>query len=286
MERRAEQQWQAEERAHTDAIGRLTDAHLARRRTGAGHPVEDFLFVYYRHRPGQMRRWHPGAGVKLLGDDPRGRGSWAFYSHDEEGVFFDVDAYLAKRGDTVRFVHDLLAATAARPPHLGCFGLHEWAMVYALRPGEQRHENWPLRLGQAETDAVTESLPIRCSHFDAYRFFTPAARPLNLLSPTRESQTDHEQPGCLHATMDLYKWATKLGPLVPGALLVDAFRLARSARELDMRASPYDLRELGFDPVRIETTEGRAIYVAAQRDLATRAEPIRRRLIEVCAAVL
>lgn len=55
--------------------------------------------------------------------------------------------------------------------------------------------------------------------------------------------------------MDLFKWALKLGPLVPGELLLDCFELAKDARRLDMEASPYDCRELGFDIVPVETTE-------------------------------
>ena len=65
--------------------------------------------------------------------------------------------------------------------------------------------------------------------------------------------------------MDVYKWAYKMIPVVPSELLLDCFELARSIRELDMRASPYDLSELGYPPVAIETAEGKAEYVAAQR---------------------
>jgi hypothetical protein len=35
-----------------------------------------------------------------------------------------------------------------------------------------------------------------------------------------------------------------------------------------MRASPYDLRELGYEPIPVETPEGRADYVRRQRDFA------------------
>ena len=37
-----------------------------------------------------------------------------------------------------------------------------------------------------------------------------------------------------------------------------------------MRASPYDLRDHGYEPVAIETPEGKATYVAAQREFAER----------------
>ena len=81
--------------------------------------------------------------------------------------------------------------------------------------------------------------------------------------------------------MDLYKWAYKLIPSVPSDLLVDAFALARRIRELDMRASPYDLSDLGYPPVRIETAAGKAEYVAAQREFARAAQELRGRLLAV-----
>jgi hypothetical protein len=190
----------------------------------------------------------------------------------------------ARRPETVIWVRDLLAATAGRPAQYGCFGLHEWAMVY--RTEEVRHAAVPLRLGTAGTDAVVESLPIRCSHFDAFRFFTPDAQGLNVLQPTRESQPALEQPGCLHATMDLYKWSYKLEPLTPSELVLDCFRLAKDVRELDMRASPYDLAALGYPPVRIETPEGRSEYAAAQRGFAERGQALRERLVDVCETAL
>ena len=190
-------------------------------------------------------------------------------------------AFLDDRGESVRWVRQLLAATAARPAQLGCFGLHEWAMVYREAPDGVRHASWPLRLGPAGTDAVVQAHRIRCSHFDAYRFFTPAAAPRNALRPARADTVALEQPGCLHATMDLYKWAYKLTPAVPSGLVVDAFELARDVRGLDMRASPYDLTTLGYEPVRIETAEGRAGYVGAQRSFAERGAGLRARLLDV-----
>jgi hypothetical protein len=188
------------------------------------------------------------------------------------------------RRSSVGFIHDLLTATASRTPRLGCFGLHEWAMVY--RSSEMRHENWPLRLGDTGTDAVVESLPVRCTHFDAFRFFTPAARPLNLVQPQRSDQITLEQPGCLHAGMDLYKWAYKLDPYAPSELVADCFELALDIRSLDMRASPYDLAPLGYAPVRIETAEGRAQYRREQAAFSERAQPLRARLIALCEALL
>jgi hypothetical protein len=157
--------------------------------------------------------------------------------------------------------------------------MHEWAMVYRLAPDAVRHEQLPLRLGSAGTDAVVEGQALRCTHVDAYRFFTDAAVPRNATVPTRESQPRDEQPGCLHAGMDLYRWAALFAPFVPGELVADCFAHAREIREVDMRASPYDLTGLGYPPIAVETPEGRAEYVRQQRTFAERGAALRERLL-------
>ncbi len=187
--------------------------------------------------------------------------------------------YVLGQRPLLEAMHRLLTATAGRPAQLGCFGMHEWAMVYRLEQGDVRHSAWPLRLGNQGTDEVVESHRIACSHFDAFRFFTDDARPKNLLQPGRDDRADFEQPGCLHAGMDLYKHAFRLTPMIPSELVADCFALAREIRVLDMRASPYDLSELGYPPVRIETPEGKQEYAAAQRGFAERGAPLRARLI-------
>ena len=48
-----------------------------------------------------------------------------------------------------------------------------------------------------------------------------------------------------------------------------------------MRASPYELSELGYQPVPIETAAGKAEYVAAQRTFAQSAQLLRHRLLDV-----
>jgi hypothetical protein len=269
-------EWRELEERHRDRADRLSSGWRERAGTGRTHPVEDFLFTYYPVPPRVLRRWHPGARVVLADAAGSERAGWRWYATRGDDVTLDTAAFVEARGSSIRFIVSLLGATARREPRLGCFGLHEWAMVY--RQGEHRHEA-PLRLSQSETDAVVEGARISCTHFDAYRFFTPPAAPLNRLIPTRENQPAMEQPGCLHAGMDIYKWATKLGPLLPGALLLDAFELAASIRELDMRASPYDLSEWGYEPVAIETAEGKAEYVRRQRDFAARGNALREGIV-------
>ncbi|ANS78585.1 hypothetical protein SGUI_1189 [Serinicoccus hydrothermalis] len=267
--------WRARAGAHAEAVDALTAGRLARQVEGRTHPVDDFLWEYYAFRPAQLARWHPGPGVGLA--DAHERAAWSGYLVDGSGMaYLDVAGFVRRRGRTVAFVRDLLTATLSRPGRFGCFGLHEWAMVY--RADETRHD-WPLRLGREGTDAVVEGHQVACSHFDAYRFFTPEAAPRNALRPTRESQVEHEQPGCLHAGMDVYKWCFKLAPAMPSDLTLDAFLLARDIRELDMRAAPYDLRALGYEPVRIETAEGKREYAAAQRDFTRRSNALRQKLL-------
>lgn len=276
--------WHAHAAAHRERVGAITGPHRERAQRGQSHPVLDFLFTYYSHRPSRLERWHPGPGVTLAGPSAQEYLHRPGYRRNADGVRLDPAALDARAHRTASFVRELLAATASRPPHLGCSGLHEWALVY--RSPEVRHPDWPLRLGREDTDDVLESLPLHCTHHDAFRFFTLAARPRNAVAPARTDQVALEQPGCLHATMDLYKWAYKLDPACPSSLKADCLELAVAVRELDMRASPYDLRELGYQPVRIETPAGRAEYATAQARFAERAAPLRQRLIELCDTLL
>ncbi|MTE14523.1 3-methyladenine DNA glycosylase [Nocardia sp. CT2-14] len=282
--------WRGRAAAHRDRVDALVGPYLQRRAAGSTHPVIDFLFTYYGHKPAQLKRWHPGFGAVLIdADDYAGsRGYHEVSVTAREGGLiagWTADpAFLEKRRDTIEFVARLLSATATRPAQLSCFGLHEWAMVY--RTDDVRHQQVPLRLGPEGTDAVVESMQLRCTHFDAFRFFTPEAAPRNAEPLTRESQIDREQPGCLHANMDIYKWGFKLTPLISSDLLLDAFELACAARELDMKASPYNLLDFGYAPIRIETASGRAEYVRAQAEISARAEILRTRLLDVCRELL
>jgi hypothetical protein len=64
-------------------------------------------------------------------------------------------------------------------------------------------------------------------------------------------------------------------PLVDSDIVMDAFELAYAARVLDMRARPYDLRALRYEPIRIETRAGRAEYVRQQAVVDERAAVVR-----------
>jgi hypothetical protein len=279
-----EVEWTRRLDRHRERVSAVLGSYLDRRTDGAAHPVIDFLFTYYPLRPAQLARWHPGFGVSLAGPSAAAYARLRGYRFIGDAVTVDRDL-LARRRPTIDFIVGLLDATANRPAHLGCFGLHEWAMVYRAAPGDVRH-CVPLRLGYAGTDALVESLPLRCTHFDAFRFFTDPARPRNSAQLTRDQQVDSEQPGCLHAAMDLYKWSAKLLPLVDSDIVMDAFELAFAARVLDMRASPYDLRVFGYEPICIEKASGRAEYVQQQAAIAERASVVRQMLLKRSRALL
>lgn len=282
----AECDWRARQRAHDERVRAWTDPHQTRASRGEKHPVYDFLFSYYAFRPAWLRRWHPGPDVVLAGDAAREFLRWSEYRETAEGVIIDCSALPAHRRGFVTWLRDLLTAMQTRPPFFGCHGLHEWAMVYRQTPEEVRHNAWPLRFAPAELARIVESLPVCCSHYDAFRFFTPPAQPLNKLQPTRIDALQVEQRGCLHANMDLYKWAFKLAPFTPSGLVADCFALAREIREVDMRASPYDLRALGYEPIAIETPAGRSDYESHQRAFAACGEPLRTRLLTLCERLL
>ncbi len=274
-----EHEWRFRAAAHAARVDTWTAPRLERARRGHKHPVDDFLFTYYPTRAGQLRRWHPGLGVALHGAaELADEAAYRTVVVDGSDAVTVDPAHYARRRDGLAWVEGLVRSSADRPARLGCFGLHEWAMVYGLDQHEVRHESWPLRLTPAQIRSVVDENGLHCAHFDAFRFFTDEAVPLNELSPTRDSQPELDQPGCLHATMDLYKWAAKYDALVGSDLVADCFALAREARTLDMEAAPYDLGPLGYEPIRVETPEGRAEYVRRQRTLMDSAAPLRRRL--------
>ena len=282
----SEPEWQARRAAHETRVQVWLGSHHARTARGEKHPVYDFLFSYYAFRPAWLRRWQPGPDVALAGEAAREFLRRPEFRETADGVMLDPAALRPQRREFVAWLYRLLTVMRERPPFFGCFGLHEWAMVYRQTSEEVRHATWPLRFPRAELARIVEAQSVCCTHFDAFRFFTPPARALNRVQPARATVPEHEQRGCLHANMDLYKWAFKLAPFTSGELLADCFELARDIREVDMRASPYDLRALGFEPIAIEAPAGRAEYERVQRTFTARGEPLRERLIALCDRLL
>ena len=250
---------------------------LERRSRHESHPVDDFLFEYYPISTNKLLNWHPGFGVTLVATEieveefPSGS-----YEFVEDRIQIRND-WLAKNQDAAIGLMDFLSKTQERSIRSGCFGLHEWAMV--LGTEEVRHEKWPLRLSQEKIRATIDEVGLRCTHFDAFRFFTPIAAPLNPLQLTRIDQRDVEQPGCLHANMDLYKHSQRFAPIVGSEIVRAAFALAKDIRTVDMQTAPYDLADLGVVPIPVETETGREKFAEMQIGFAQRAQILRIELI-------
>jgi len=270
------EEWQAQRARHETEIGELIDDYLEQRSHQKKNPVLDFLFEYYAFRPSHLKSWSPGFGTLLKetsGDD------WRF----EEMESLDSDRYLAvenfpeDRISALTWILDVLKQSAGRKPSFGCFGMHEWAMVYKAK--HIRHDYLSLRMDMDDLAEFVESRPLVCTHFDAFRFFTSEAKPQNKFELNRENFAEMEQPGCLHTNMDLYKWAFKMYPWISSDTIRKAFRLAVETRVVDMKASPYDLRERGLEPIKVETEEGRREYMQQQKTICKKSQPIRRQLI-------
>jgi hypothetical protein len=270
--------WKIRADQYSQMVKSWTEPYRQRKGEGTKHPVYDFLFSYYSYPMAKLETWHPGFGV-LLEAAPEHHFNSQYYREINGTIFIDPTMIPEHRTPSLRWIQSLLEVIQNRTASFSCFGLHEWAMVYQV--AKVRHqEHAPLRLSQKETNTVVESRNIRCSHYDAYRFFSEPAQGFNKLNPEKENRLDYEQPGCLHTNMDLYKWCYKAMPWMPSELLWRCFILAKDIRELDMRASPYDLTEYNLSPVKIETKEGRDEYEHLQRALSARAAPIRKDLIE------
>lgn len=244
---------------------------MRRRAAREKHPVWDFLFTYYSFSPAKLTTWCPameeGMGPPSDGHAPA-----------EETITWEWPMLTDRIRREAAWIARLCGNIVSRPPRFACHGLHEWAMVYKQSAEQVRHGGYELRMSPGELAAFVESQNICCTHYDAFRFYTPEARPMNTFNPRFETRLEMEQGGCLHANMDLYKWSYKLWPWIGSDLVADAFEVALFGRAMDMRASPYDLADLGFPPIRIETEAGRAEYRQCQQELAAKAEPVRKSL--------
>lgn len=273
-----EAQWVERIALHQRRVSPWVRDRLERRSRAGKHAVYDFLFDYYPYSPNKLMTWHPGYGVILQGRPPAPVYKQPPYEQVRGGVTAAI-TWLEPRLPRLDLAIRLLQGITSRSPVTGCFALHEWAMVYGLQQSEVRHPYLAMRVTPDEVRDTVNSLGLRCTHIDAYRFYTEEAKPLNATTPTRVTQPDEDQPGCLHAAMDTYKIAGWFSPLISSDLVADAFEVAATARELDMRASPYDVSELGLPAIPIETTHGRRAYAREQESIIHQSAPVRATLL-------
>lgn len=282
MRELSREEWTTKALAHERLVSPIVEAFLCRRSLGQKHPVHDFLFTYYVFSPAKLKQWVPSFEEILL-DAKTFQVNDYWFEEIDNALRLNPKRLQGQALSIVGFIEQLCKAVAERPPRFGCFGLHEWAMVYGLSPEAIRHNGYALRLSPEELVRFVDSQNLCCTHYDAYRFFPPTAAKLNVLKPNLDTRLQNEQAGCLHANMDLYKWSTKLWPWIGSDFIAKAFMLALEGRELDMRASPYDLRAHGYEPICIETEEGRKEYQLLQQRYTQKSAKLRVELGDFCA---
>ena len=273
--------WRPRAAAHARPGRRLSSQpHLARRRGGVAAPGARLPLHLLLPAAGAAAALAPGLRRRA----GRRRAEYAgLKGYARPAPVPRRPRHVAAQRPLLESLHRLLTRDGRPAAHLGCFGLHEWAMVYRPPDADPARRLAAAARARPAPTTVVESHRIACSHFDAFRFFTDAGAAAQhaVARPRRPARL--EQPGCLHAGD---------GPL-QARLPADARWSAptwsptassspgTSAR-LDMRASPYDLADLGFEPVRIETAGGKQEYAAAQRGSPSGAAPLRDRLVDVC----
>ena len=294
--------WHADAIHHSSAIDNLLyppgESLKARTHAIRYHPIYNFLHTYYSYSVSNLKKYSPGFDSLLECDNSLSEVDQEYLKYNlikrkGNSYSYELPSNLSTPDGIYGWIklsrtRDIMVLTASRPAFYGCFGLHEWAMLYSGRknqsiPLDRHQKHIPLRVSQSVIDNVVESSTIRCTHFDAFRFFHPDAKSLNVIHPlTRDNQIEHEQPGCVHATMDLFKYAYQLYPFVSSSLLRDCITLAIIARKIDMRASPYDVSTVeGCEsPLCVESAEGRKSYMEEQERLSQLAIPIRAKLID------
>ena len=186
--------------------------------------------------------------------------------------------HLVSRIETVEFIADLLQSTAGRPARFNCFGLHEWAMVYRSARRAPRSGSVAARAGghrrRGRIDAVAlqplRRLPVlhRAGGAPQRGTAEPRVAGRQRTAGVRARRDGHLQVGVQAGPAGRLRTASPTASNSPP-----------TARELDMRASPYDLTGYGFAPIAVETPTGRAEYVRGQQDVADRAAPLRTRAV-------
>ena len=280
-------EWRARALRHRERVVELLGCEPAEAAQRRKDPRLNFIFqYYYGFKPRDLVAWSPGLGVDLATGGPEDS-QWLYrkFWRTEDGTHKLSLQAKASQVAALRRTSEILETKAH--PVWNCYGLHEWAMLYG---GADRKQDLPLRISRSLLDEVVATPgALRCTHFDAFRFFAEDAKPMNQLQTLGRATHAAEQPACVHYNMDLFKFALRVTPFIPSELLADALDVALTARTLDLRASPYDLSSLrdstnfDLDPVPVETSQGRKLYTDLQADILRKATPVRRQLAQAYA---
>ena len=233
--------------------------------------------------PAQLRRWHPGAGVGARRSGRLAARRLALLRRRRGRRRRRRRGLLAARGDTLRFVRELLVAHGRRGRHgFGCFGLHEWAMVYRLDPADVRHAGWPLRLGAAGTDAVVEAHQIALLALRRLPLLHPRRRAAQRAArrPVRASRRSSSRAACTPgwtSTSGRYK----LGPAGPERAGRGLLRAGpRHPRRSTCGPRPTTCASSATSRCASRPPRARPQYAAAQRGFSARGQALRARLVD------
>ena len=238
---------------------------LDRRRTwpgarhGVKHPVEDFLFTYYSHRPGAAAPLAPGRGRRADRRRPAELGR-DYRATPRRRRRSTPRRYARGAATRSRWIRDLLAAhrrAARRTWAASACTSGRWSTGrprrrYGTTPG--RCACRPRRTAAGRRGARRAVQPLR--RVPLLHRAGPAAQRAARRPGSRS--TSSSSPAACTPTWTSTSGRTSSPRWSPSELVADCFALARDIRALDMRASPYDLAALGYEPVRVETPEGRA----------------------------
>ena len=178
-------------------VGKSGNSLKERQHLVHNHPIYNFLHTYYRYSTDSLLKYSPGllmVSNRLVGatqsDLDEGLLHDQYLVFDREGgARYDIKELAGeskqsrKKLDTLKRNLQILKSSSQRQPLFSCYGLHEWAMLYK---NNEKHQNaLDTRLSQEQIDAVVENNPLRCTHYDAFRFFAKDAQGLNRLPLTR-----------------------------------------------------------------------------------------------------
>jgi hypothetical protein len=187
--------WHENINSHFKRLDRTLNGNLYLDR---GHPIYNFLFAYYfSFNKSILKKYSPGVGVMLPGATFEEQPYLAVSSYGNpfinSGYYWDLSrvAIPVKKKRSAEYIYNILRAIDSKSPSFCCYGLHEWAMLYdpsgigaAKNLNNDRlrkFQSLPLRLSVENVREVVESNKLRCTHFDAFRYFTDPAKPLNSL---------------------------------------------------------------------------------------------------------
>ena len=192
--------------------------------------------------------WTPGFGVtSRRRESRRHRVELSSFPHGRRARRSRSSAFPEHRVSYLRWaVKATSQAMLAREPSFGCLGLPSNGR-WSYRDPNVRHPYVPLRLSREETDAVVDSQPLRCTHYDAFRFFTQAggdpAEPLSThsaLPSVTASRPEARLHPREHGLVSLCVQDCSLLPVGCSRGRVRSGQRVGRAK-VDMRASPYDL---------------------------------------------